>query len=294
MSRFLDECKAYLEKNPAGGIIRVSEIRCGRDPETAELIPANWCQNIYSVAKAFTGTAVGLVYDRGLLSPDDRFCDIFREEIEAGRFAERGMDPRWELTTVDMALRHRIGLPSGFLDIDCNKITYFTDDFLAFMMTYPLNCTPGEEYSYTDGAYYMLARAVEKKTGEHLNPFMWRELFLPLGFQEAAWSVCPQGHAMGATGLYIHTSDMARLGALFLNNGVWNGKRLLSEEWVKMSLERNYSLGWDKEHFCFSKGGMLGQLLFVIPSQQRAVGVEGYDCDPDAVYRFAKEYGDND
>ena len=295
MSRFLDSCTEYLKNQPdAGNIIRVSELHNGGEPETAELVPASWCQNIYSVAKTFTMTAVGLLYDRGMLSPEDRFCDIFAEEIEKGNLWARGMDERWKLTTIDMALTHRIGLHGGFLDIDCNKISCFTDDFLAYTLTFPLISTPGEQYIYTDGAFYLCARAVEKKTGEHLNPFMWRELFQPLGFQEAAWSVCPQGHAVGGTGLYVHTADMVRLGQLYLSGGVWKGKRLLSEEWTKMAVERSYALDWDGSHTFYSKGGMYGQSLMVFPSQNRVLAVEGFDCDPYCVARFAMEYGDQD
>lgn len=59
-----------------------------------------------------------------------------------------------------------------------------------------------------------------------------------MDMEGCAWETCPRGENMGATGLYIATRDMAKLGVLYLHNGMWKGKRLLSAEWTAQAICR--------------------------------------------------------
>lgn len=288
MSQFLDNLAKFF-KTQSYEIIRVSEIHNGGEVETLECVPTNRCQNVYSVAKTFTMTAIGLLYDKGLLRTDDKICDILSDELP-----ENGMDERWRSSTIDMALRHRLGLPAGFLDIDVYKSSDFTDDFLRYLLTYPLVYTPDSASAYTDGAYYLLARIAEKLAGMSLDDFLWRELLLKLDFQELAWSHCPRGHVIGATGLYIHSSDMAKLGLVYLTGGLYHGERVLSSDWVKLALDRCYALDWDARHATYCKGGMYGQKLVVAPAQQRVLAIQSYNGDIDAVTDWLREYGERE
>ena len=287
MSRFLDECLKFLETQPFE-IIRISEIRSGRAPETEECTPANPCQNTYSVAKLFTMAAIGILYDKGLVRLDEKICDIFRDELPAGT------DERWEISTVATALSHKLGLPGGFLDIDTHKSSEFTDDFLSYLFTYPLEYTPETDCKYSDGAFYLLARIAEKRCGMSLDDFLWKEALLKLDFQEMAWSHCPRGHVIGATGLYIHSADMAKMGAVFLNGGTYNGQRILSKEWVDIAVNNEYGLDWDDEHRIYYKGGMFGQKLIMAPEQNRVVALQAFGANSDVVAKFVKDYGDKD
>ncbi len=286
MSRFLDDCGAYLRERSLS-VIRVSEIKDGGEVETLEFEPANPCQNTYSVAKTFAATGIGLLYDRGAIRLDERVCSVLADEIAPYRDK---IDPRWFSSTVEMALTHRLGLPGGFLDIDVNPSSLFGEDFLRFMLTSPLDYPPGEGEKYSDGAFYLVSRLVEKRAGVPLDTYLWRELFLPLGFQEAAWSRCPGGHAMGATGLYLHSSDMVKLAALYLDGGLWRGRRILSGEWVDLAVNRGFAWGWDREHRMCSKGGMRGQLLLFLPETRRAVAIQSFEGAVGETAAFARDY----
>ena len=286
MSRFLEEIRTFIDKQPFN-IIRLSQSYRGGAIETLEYTPASACQNVYSVAKTFTMTALGLLYDRGLLRPDDKICDILRDELP-----EAGMDGRWRDATVGMALTHRLGLPAGFLDIDVTKSSTFTRDFLRYLFTYPLACAPGTEARYSDGAYYLLARVAEKKAGMTLDNFLWRELLTKLDFQEMAWSHCPQGHAIGATGLYIHAADMVKLGLIYLDGGLYRGERMLSREWVDLAVTHGFALDWDAQHRFFHKGGMHGQILIVLPEQGRVVALQSFDGNSRVIAEWVRDYGD--
>lgn len=283
MRKFIDDCAEFIAAQSLD-ITRVSVYK-DRMIETVECVPANPCQNCYSVAKTFTMTAIGLLYDKRMIRLDEKICDIFADELP-----KDGMDPRWYDCTVEMALKHRLGLPGGFLDIDCNPSATFGEDYLNYMFTYTLEYTPNTDSKYSDGAYYLLSRIVEKKTGMGTDNFLWKEMLYKLGFQEMAWSHCPMGHVMGATGLYIHTSDMVKLGAVYLNGGTYNGERLISEEWVKLATENEYSLNWDEDRKVYSKGGMRGQKLFVIPSKKLAGAIQSFEGNSDAVVNWIKNY----
>lgn len=285
MSRFLEECAAYVKTLPFE-IIRLTEIHNGVS-ETLEYREENPCQNTYSVAKTFTMTAVGLLYDKGLIRLDEKVCDILADDLPSS-----GMDERWRNCTVEWALTHSLGIPGGFLDIDTHKSSEFTQDFLSYMLTYPLAYEPGTESRYADGSYYLLSCIVEKKAGMPLDNFLWRELLCKLDFQEMAWSHCPKGHAIGATGLYIHSLDMAKLGLLYLQGGVYNGERLLSEEWVNLAVTKEFALEWDDTHTIYFKGGMCGQKLIIAPEQNRVVALQAYGANSNLIADFVKNYKD--
>ena len=266
IERLLDEIRGT-----GANVYRITEIE-GGDARTYTIHHANACNNSYSVAKAFTMTAVGILQDRGALDVHDRIADIFCGELPPA------MEERWERVTVEHALTHRLGIDRGFLDIDCEDIfTYGTDDFLRIVLERPLPHEPGAAYVYSDAAFSLLSRVVSKITGERLDDFLMRELFLPLGFQEAAWSKCPRGYPMGATGLYIRTCDMAKLGVLYLQKGEYAGRRILSEAWVTQALACGYEL--TRVGNGYGKGGMLGQMLYVNPAAGRVVAWHGHDHD---------------
>lgn len=243
---------------------------------TAQLIPANRCNNSYSVAKAFTMTAIGMLWDQKKLDVTDRVFDIMRDEFPDS------YDPTWENVTVDDVLRHRAGFDCGFLDIDVEDISeYKTDDFLQMVFSRPLPFSPGEKFVYSDAAYYLLSRIVTKISGTELSDFLRPVLFGALGFKELAWSKCPRGYSMGATGLYISSADMAKLGYIYANGGVYNGKTVISEDWVKLALDISYEFGQYKDSGVYAKGGMNGQMLVFSTKTHCSVAWHGFEPHKD-------------
>ena len=134
---------------------------------TWSFVPDNPCNDIYSVTKVFTVTALGFLYDQGLWKPDDKICDLFRKKLP-----ER-YDPQWEEVTLDHVIRHRIGVTEDFLDIDNYDMTQFgSEDFLKLAFERPVPARPGVDYQYSDGAYYLLSRVVTELSGEKLDDFL--------------------------------------------------------------------------------------------------------------------------
>ena len=280
MSPFLQELEREIRAK-GYPVYRVAEILDGGTPEVLEITPCHPCQNVYSVAKAFVVTAIGMLCDRGLLDPSDKITEILSSDLP------QGIDPRWHSVTVDMALRQHLGLPKGLLDIDVCDTAEFGKDYLSYLFSYPLYCDPDTEYCYTDAAFYLLARVVEQILRDRLDAFLWETLFFPLGVREAAWSLCPMGHCMGATGLYIGVGAMAKLGEIYRTGGCYGNRRFLSKEWVRLVRERAYELSphgnW------FGKGGMRGQNLMIFPAQNRVVAYQGYRSEK-AVVEWIEHY----
>ncbi|MBR6808130.1 MAG: beta-lactamase family protein [Clostridia bacterium] len=262
MSLFLEKAKEYIKDNNLN-IYRITEI-CNGTEETLKLQYANPCQNVYSVAKVFATTAIMILYDRGIISLDEKVCQIFKNKLPSS------IDEKWYDVTVDHLLTHRAGFSGGQLDIDCLDSREFgNNNYLELLLSTPLISRPGEKHTYSDAAFYMVSRIVAEKIGMTMDDFLWKELFIPCGFREVAWSKCPQGHAMGATGLYVRTDDLAKLGQIYLSGGVYKGKRILSEKAVETVLKNGYELTWRGTYY--AKGGMRGSMLQIIPDKNRVV-----------------------
>lgn len=263
------------------GMYRITVMENGIS-ETRFVKKANKTNDCYSVAKAFTVTALGLLYDEGKLDTSETVADIFRERQWDIK------DPQWNHVTLHMVMLHKWGIDKGFLDIDCEDIHTYGEiygeknDFLKIVLSRPLPLPLGSKMVYSDAAYYLLSRVVEKKAGEDLYDYLRKKLFNPMEFEETAWSRCPMGYSMGATGLFIRTEDMAKLGQLYLDKGMYKGQRILSQEWCDTVLQREYELK-PTNRGAYCKGGMYGQMLYIDPARKLSVAWEGYDeegyCD---------------
>lgn len=242
--------------------------------ERRVITPANPCCNCYSIAKAFTVLAVGQLYDRGLLRPEDMAVDLIPE------LCPEGMDERWHRVTLEHLMLHYVGFgseQSGLIDIDSYDASAFpSHDYLSIILSSPLPHEPGTQHRYTDAAYYLLSRVIAHVAGTDLAAFLRPTLMDVMNFKEFAWSTCPLGYSMGATGLYLRTEDVVKLGILYLRGGDWMGRRVVSEEWVRLVLERGYEFkakgdGW------YGKGGMRSQMLAFNPEHGLAVAWHSYD-----------------
>lgn len=256
---------------------------------TQGILMANKTNNCYSVSKLFTVTAIGMLVDDGILFTDEKVLDILSD------YAIEDMDKKWNDVTVDMVIRHSFGIDHGFLDIDAEDVNDFESkygsrtDFLKIVLSAKLPHSLSTERCYSDAAYYLLSRVVCKKAGMDLYDYLRIHLFNPLQFEEAAWSKCPMGYSMGATGLYVRCSDIAKLCQIYLDNGIYQGKHIVSERWCQIVLERGYELRGGNG--IYSKGGMNGQMAYIDRNRDIAVAWQGYDKTgySEKLLKFLKE-----
>lgn len=198
--------------------------------EKTDFRPGNPAHDCYSVAKSVAATAAGLLYDRGLL----RMQDTLDKFLSA--YLTEETDRRWGGVTVDQLMRHRTGAAFG-TDFDLTNAHLWEDpEWLHTLFAAPITQTPGREFVYSDGNYYILGRIAEQLLGTDLETLLQREVFVPLGFHVNAWSRDVNGHTVGGTGLYLRTEDMAKIGWLYLSRGLWGDRRIYSEEWSDIFL----------------------------------------------------------
>lgn len=279
----IDELSAFIREKEIP-IFRLAVYEEGREWERVFSL-ANDCNNIYSISKNFTATAVGILFDRGELSPETKVMPLF---LSVDPSLAEGLDPRWSDVTVHHLLTHTTGHGGMLLDMDCDNIfCYGTEDFLSKVLKEPLVYDPGEKFAYSDSNYYLLSRVVAAVTGETLQDFSAREILKPLAVQGHAWSMCPHGHAMGGTRLFIRVKDMLHFGRMYLDGGVYDGKRIVSEAFVEKAISPQvrknetslygYSF-WRKEGYsAYHCGGMYGQKIFIDPKNDRVVAWQALD-----------------
>ena len=219
--------------------------------------------NTYSVSKVFCVTAIGMLYDEGKIKMTDTIGEIFKSEIKAYGIDEN----KWKTVTIDDVLRHRAGYTQGaLLDIDkYPELKDNHDDFLKLVLSYKIDTTRDKNgdigYKYTDAAYYLISRVVSKISGQKLDEYLKSRLFTPADMKKYSTTYCPQGYPIGATQFFMRSEDVVKLGRIYLDGGKYNGKQIISQDWINQVIKNGYELTPDCNGY--AKGGMNGQMLYV-------------------------------
>lgn len=230
--------------------------------------------HLYSFSKSFTSAAVGFAVAEGLLSYDDRLCDLFPRYIDADA------DERIYSVTIE----HLLTMTSGAFMVNEATVN-FQSDWVRYFLNAPLASFPGEKFNYNSINTYMLSAVIRKVTGMGLVEYLTPRLFEPLGMKDYYWEKCPMGRECGGWGFHVKTEDMAKFGLLLLNDGVLDGKRILPEGWVKLASSNHadntadkkynghpdviagygYQFWVNRDARGFRADGMLGQYALVLP-----------------------------
>lgn len=232
---------------------------------------ANPCNNSYSVSKMFTMAAIGFLVEEGKLSLDHKVCDILSDEISIN------YDEQWKQVTVRHALAHKMGIDHDDPTSEEDSLQYDTKDFLSRALKEKIIHEPGSFYCYSDAAYYILSRIITKASGEKLDDFLIDRLFRPLDFDEVAWGKCPYGYPLGGDSLYCRTEDMIKLGIIYLNDGVFEGKRYFSKAWIDTTIQENLGM-MPCEKMSYGKTGSRGQIVAFCPKTNKALALHAYEC----------------
>ncbi|MEO8619923.1 MAG: serine hydrolase [bacterium] len=234
----------------------------------------------YSLSKSFTSTAVGLAIADGKLSLDDEVLKFFPEDAPAQPSANlRAMRVR-DLLRMSAGHETEAALWSGAPGATTERLT---KTFLA----HPVPFKPGTHFLYNSPATYMLSAITQKVTGMTVLDYLRPRLFDPLGIENPSWLASPQGVSLGAFGLMARTEDIARMGQLYLQHGVWNGKQLIPAAWVAEATSRQTANGsaptsdWDqgygyqfwRSRHGFRGDGAFGQYMLILPDEDAVVAI---------------------
>ncbi|MFD6999056.1 serine hydrolase domain-containing protein [Streptomyces mirabilis] len=178
---------------------------------------------LYSLSKSFTSTAAGFAATEGLLRLDDPVISYFPE------FEADITDPRSRA----MLVRHVAAMASGHLEETyATSIRRDRDEIVRGFLLFPPDRDPGTVFAYNQPCTYTLAAIIQRVSGQSLTEYLRPRLFDPLGIGETAWLQRPPGRDLGFSGLHATTDAIARLGQFYLQDGVWEGRRLLPSAWI--------------------------------------------------------------
>jgi CubicO group peptidase (beta-lactamase class C family) len=270
----------------------------------------------FSATKSVTSALVGILVRQGKLALDKP------APVAAWRDPN---DPRHAIT-IDQLLRHTTGLGLGsslqaslgaaFEPV--NRMKFMEGDMATYAESIALATPPGTAWSYHDGNYLILSQLIRNAVGSRPSDYLRfarDELFAPLGMRHVTVEFDASGTPEGSSQMLASARDWARLGQLYLNDGVAGGKRILPEGWVKYSAAAtpdafvgygagfwtnlgdsrgaNYRLseGWPRDAF-FAKGS-IGQYVINIPSQHLVIARFGrtanFPLDADGVSQLVRD-----
>ena len=181
-------------------------------------------QQLYSLSKSFTSTAIGLAVDEGLISIDDPvikfYPDLLPDEISDN--------------LASLKVRHLLSMSVGHAK-DSILILEASPPGISWEKTFlslPVVFKPGSQFMYNSGASYMLSSIIKKVTKQTAQEYLKLRIYETLGIVGSTWTENFEGVNMGASHLRMRTEDLAKFGQLYLQEGSWKGKQLISRKWV--------------------------------------------------------------
>jgi CubicO group peptidase (beta-lactamase class C family) len=254
--------------------------------------------NLASVTKSVMTTLIAIAAEQGKLGLDQPMLSFFPGRAIANR------DARKQRVTV----RHLAGMSSG---LDCvgehDEPTLHqmnaSPDWIQFALDLKMVAEPGTTFSYCSPGMHLLSAILQQATGMTALEFARHNLFDPLAIGEAIWPSDPQGVTHGWGDLYLYPLDAAKIGYLWLHGGEWDGKRIVSEDWVasssRLQMKTNpywgddYGYGWwimsGESIPQFAASGRGGQRIAVFPSLDTVAVTVGAGIEPgDVLGRLAE------
>lgn len=234
------------------------------------------CANVKSITKSVISTLVGIALrERYLTSLDQPVAEFFPDY-----FSAEDKQQKREIT-----LRHLLTLSSGLQWAEQSSESlpalFASPNWVEHGLRLPLLSPPGKVFAYSTLDAHLLSAVLTRATEMNLLAFANRYLFGPLGITSPAWASDPQGYQVGGSDLCLSPHDLAKIGYLYLNQGRWEDKQIIAEDYVKAATSTqvipadgtfasaNYGyLWWIKTtgpYDCFYALGYGGQLICVIP-----------------------------
>ncbi len=237
---------------------------------------------MYSISKSWTSTGIGLLVDQKKLQVDDPVLGFFPEYnyLENKPYLK------------DLRVKDLLTMSVGNENKPILKLQEYNENWVKGFLESPIIHQPGSNFLYNSMASYMLSAIVTKITGMPLIDFLKENLLKDLTIENVDWETDGQGINVGGWGMRVKTEDMAKLGLLYLNKGVYNGKRILSEKWVneatsaQIMQEPNASMDklknsdwvqgygyqfWRCRYKAFRGDGAFGQYIIMLPEKEAVV-----------------------
>ena len=251
-----------------------------------------------SATKSVTSILLGIAIDQGLVQGVEEKMLSFYPEHSDLNDTEKG----------EITLQHMLSMSSGIPWDESYPYTdprnnlnqqFYSEDPIRYLLEQPLTAPPGTQFMYNSGTTNVLGDVVRISSGQTLVEFADQQLFTPLGITYFDWVGFPLAPhiAVASSTLYLRPRDMAKIGQLYLQGGVWNGDRIVSQEWVAESTGESiqvppsedplpgfvdgYGYQWWRGTFAngdtatYFAAGWGGQFIFVLPELDMVIVFTG-------------------
>ncbi|RKH86095.1 class C beta-lactamase-related serine hydrolase [Corallococcus sp. AB032C] len=177
-----------------------------------------------SITKSIAGLAVLKLLADGKIPSLDQPVHHYFPEWNQGR-------------KKDITLRHLLTHTSGLQTARTTEEIYASPDFVKLALAAELDQAPGSTFRYNNKAVNLLAAIVRKASGQRLDQYLRQAIFNPLGITRFGWSLDGAGNPQVMSGLQLQPLDLAKLGQLMLEEGMWQRCRVLPAEWVRRATQ---------------------------------------------------------
>jgi CubicO group peptidase (beta-lactamase class C family) len=232
--------------------------------------------NIKSASKSIISALVGIAIARGhIKSVRQTVGDLLPTDA-------RGLDSIKRAITVEHLLSMRAGLQSTSFDNYGSWVT--SRNWVRHALRQPMVDEPGGAMVYSTGSTHLLSAILTRATRMSTYEFAQRHLARPLGVTLRPWQTDPQGIYFGGNDMYLTPREMLKIGALYLNGGVANGRQIVPRAWIDSSFVprtispfngNRYGYGWWTRnahgHDIRFAWGYGGQFIFVVPDLELVI-----------------------
>ncbi len=248
--------------------------------------------SLQSVTKSVTSILLGIAKDEGLaVHLDSAVLTLFKDyELDLTDKMKRAITLK-DLLTMQSGIQWDES--SSYADDQSNNCTIMerSDDWIQYVLNQPMDTVPGTKFVYNSGVSVLIGKIVGILTGKRIDKWAEEKLFEPLGITNYYWKETPQGEIDSEGGLYLSSYDLAKIGYMMLNNGVWEGKQIVSKSWVEESIQPIVKLNervgygyqwWVPSHEgdqpeIFAGNGYGGQFVMMAPKYNMLVVFNGWN-----------------
>jgi hypothetical protein len=246
---------------------------------------------LQSATKSIAATVIGTAIARGAIGGVEAPLLSFLTDYDLSR-----VDPRLHHATLTDVLTMRSGIEWHEADrpLDSTNTTAqleWSADWVQFTLDQPMDAAPGTKWVYNSGGSHLLSAVLRRATGQTIDTYAEDHLFAPLGITEYYWKREPRGLPDTEGGLYLEAEQLAKIGYLYLHDGVWDGERILPEGWVAAATARQVERtgtrdwGYGYQWWRLDQGGVVvwaglgfgGQFLLVLPERNLVAVVNSWN-----------------
>lgn len=216
---------------------------------------------IYSATKAIISIAVGIASDQGKFDIDKTVLAYL--PAEAVKQIPNEQKAVFQEITIQRLLT---------MSVDGFPFRPEGENYLNYALSCPIKNVSSRVFNYSNIPAYLVGVALTQAVGEDLFPYLNRNLFVPLHITDPVYQRSPEGYFYGASGMEISVHDLSQIGLLLYHDGVYEGQRIVSKEYVKaatgirqMNREGGYGYFIWKYREGFSINGKWKQKCYVLP-----------------------------